>query len=172
MPETSLVPGTPYLIPGDNCVWCPQNRHSPRARTAQARLDPHRLRSACRAHRVGRKKGYCSARLAENAAVARHTPAPHRPPNAHARRLHYVAQSPRKALHRDHLHKTSDTGRVGPKCEWHRELLRRADSRRPGRSSSPHDGMTQMTQMTQKTQKTQENMLVCSLSSSLTFAPQ
>src|SRR5208282_4139640 len=55
----------------------------------------------------------------------------------------------RKALHRDHEHKTPDTGRVAArKCEWHRELLPRPDSRRPGRSSNPRDGVTQMTQMT------------------------
>jgi len=46
----------------------------------------------------------------------RSTPALHRPPNAHARRLHYFAQNPRKAFHPDHQHKTSDTGRAARKC--------------------------------------------------------
>jgi len=56
--------------------------------------------------------------------------------------LHYFPQNPRKAFHRDHQHKTSDTGRVARKRGWHRELLRRVDSRRPGSSSNPGDGMT------------------------------
>jgi len=65
------------------------------------------------------------------------------PPNAHARRLHYVSQNRRKAFHRDHEHKTSDTGRVATsKWRWHRQLLRRAESRRPGRNSNPRDGVT------------------------------
>jgi len=66
----------------------------------------------------------------------------HRPTNPHARRLHYFPQNPRKAFHRDHQHKSSGTGRVARKCGRHKELLPQADSRRPGRSSNPRDGMT------------------------------
>jgi len=90
--------------------------HPARARPPQARLGPDCLRLARGAQHVGRQKGYCLARLAENAAVALGGTAPHRPPIGHARRLHYVPQNPRKAFHRDHEHKTSDTGRAAGKC--------------------------------------------------------
>jgi len=38
------------------------------------------------------------------------------PPNAYARRLHYFHHNRRKACHRDHQHKTSDTRRAARKC--------------------------------------------------------
>jgi len=39
--------------------------------------------------------------------------------------------------------KPPNTGTAARKCDWHRELHRRADSRTPGRSSDPRDGVTQ-----------------------------